>query len=658
MKKLLIFFLFIASLLGAQTRPHWLDIKSNPLIDARLYGVKGDGVTDDTAALQAWLNYIGANGKTGFLPNGRYRVTTTLTLSASANIMGESCDGAIIDFTEPTGEFLIEPASDPTALPGLAAPVSPNSREIKFVSAHALAVGDTIVVNDSTDYSWSGFRAYYRSGELFEVADIVDSTTIQVVGAPTVTVPTSTCRTFKMPRITVCLENFTIRRTGNYLLVALHLKHAVDSIINNMTIHGAAHGGMELSYGYNTNITNSRFVAHAANAGNNYALFIVSSKSTNISGVYCNGARKGLDVGSNGDDAWDCLSFDTHVINSTFDSLEVFGIATHGSNSGLTVSGCTTTGLILAGQNLVITGNIIKGTLFNNAAVHTSELANTNITFANNTVIMPDASGEFISGMACFTIYSFRDMTYRGGTMRIADNNFILQGQADKFTALKGEWESMQGDEPVDVVIEGNSWVPATGSAPLEQGIDLRTFSEANYHEMPQLRSITIRNNNIQNCRQLGVHITLPAKNITVSDNILETFRGIGIAPRGTDIASATASMTINVTRNTHTHVPIIGGAEPSISTYIGNLPGAHINFSDNVFRNQRRQVVLQNLDTIMAHNNYWYGAPEGIVNRGYLFLNNNRIAGSFNLVDSENAYDVNASGTLTVYGPLAPYTP
>lgn len=656
MKKLLIFFLFIASLLGAQTRPHWLDIKSNPFVDARLYGVKGDGVTDDTAALQAWLNYIGANGKTGFLPNGRYRVTTTLTLSASANIMGESRDGAIIDFTEPTGEFLIEPTSDPTALPGLAAPVSPNSREIKFVSAHALAVGDTIVVNDSTDYSWSGFRAYYRSGELFEVADIVDSTTIQVVGAPTVTVPTSTCRTFKMPRITVCLENFTIRRTGNYILVALRLEHAVDSIINNMTIHGAALGGMELSYGYNTNITNSRFVAHAANAGSNYALLIISSKSTNISGVYSSGTRKGLDVSSNGSDTWDCGSFDTHVINSTFDSLEVFGIGCHGNNSGLTVSGCTTTGLMLDGQNLVVTGNIIKGTIYNNAVVHTSELANTNLTFANNTVIMPE--GPAVGTSYCFLIYQFRDLTYRGGTMRIADNNFILQGQAGRIQALYGEWSSMQGDEPVDVVIEGNSWVLATGSAPLWQGIDLRAATEANYHGMPQLRSITIRNNNIPNCDLSGVSILLPAKNITVSDNILETFLGINIAPRGTAIASTTASMTINVTRNTHTHVPIIGGAAPSTSTEISNLRGAHVNFSDNVFKNQRRKVLLSNLDTIMAHNNYWYGAPEGKVSIGYLFLDNNRIAGSFNLVDSENASHVSASGTLAVYGPLEPYTP
>jgi len=492
---------------------------------------------------------------------------------------------------------------------------------------------------------------------MFEVADVVSTTEVQVVGAPTVTIPVATARTFKVPMIQVCLSSFAVQRTGDYVLDAIHMKQVKDSIVDNVEVYGAQHAGLEISYGYNTNITNSRFVAHATNAGLNYALLVISSKSTNITGVYCSGTRKGLDISSNGSDAWDCGSFDTHVVNSTFDSLESFGIDPHGSQSGLTVSGCTTTGMMLDGQNLVVTGNIIKGTLFNKAAVHTDELANANITFANNTIIMPEGP-EASTSEACFKIRGFHDMTYRGGTIRIADNNFILQGQGAQFTALAGEWVSMQEDEPVDVVIEGNNWVLATGSVALHQGIDLRATTEANYHNMPQLRSLTIRNNNIANCEQYGVCVMLPAKNITVSDNILESFKGICIGPRDTIIASTTASMTINVTRNTHTHVPKISGTTPDVSTFIGYLQGAHVNFSDNVFRNQRRRVLLSNLDTIMAHNNYWYRAPEDVVSRGYLFENNNRIAGSFNLVDSENASDVSADGTLAVYGPLSPYTP
>lgn len=37
-----------------------------------LFGAKGDGITDDTAALQAWLDAIIATGRPGFLPDGEY----------------------------------------------------------------------------------------------------------------------------------------------------------------------------------------------------------------------------------------------------------------------------------------------------------------------------------------------------------------------------------------------------------------------------------------------------------------------------------------------------------------------------------------------------------------------------------------------------------
>jgi len=39
------------------------------------FGAVGDGVTDDTAAMQAWKDYVVSNSITGMLPTGRYRAT-------------------------------------------------------------------------------------------------------------------------------------------------------------------------------------------------------------------------------------------------------------------------------------------------------------------------------------------------------------------------------------------------------------------------------------------------------------------------------------------------------------------------------------------------------------------------------------------------------
>jgi len=52
------------------------------------YGAKGDGVTDDTAAIQSALNIIGQSGKPSvlYLPAGQYKISQTLNLKGAANV--------------------------------------------------------------------------------------------------------------------------------------------------------------------------------------------------------------------------------------------------------------------------------------------------------------------------------------------------------------------------------------------------------------------------------------------------------------------------------------------------------------------------------------------------------------------------------------------
>jgi hypothetical protein len=62
------------------------------LVSAATYGAVGNGTTDDTTALQNWLNYLVANHRQGWLPNGTYKITSTLVAQPGYGwgIIGES----------------------------------------------------------------------------------------------------------------------------------------------------------------------------------------------------------------------------------------------------------------------------------------------------------------------------------------------------------------------------------------------------------------------------------------------------------------------------------------------------------------------------------------------------------------------------------------
>lgn len=55
----------------------------NFALNAKTFGAVGDGETNDTVALQAWLDAVVATQRTGFLPDGEYVHNGTLTLTAA-----------------------------------------------------------------------------------------------------------------------------------------------------------------------------------------------------------------------------------------------------------------------------------------------------------------------------------------------------------------------------------------------------------------------------------------------------------------------------------------------------------------------------------------------------------------------------------------------
>lgn len=83
----------------------WIDVK-------RDYGAKGDGVTDDSSALQAALTEVGTPGRRSvmYLPAGKYRVTRTLELRSKRglSIVGESPENTSLEWQGPAAGTLLD----------------------------------------------------------------------------------------------------------------------------------------------------------------------------------------------------------------------------------------------------------------------------------------------------------------------------------------------------------------------------------------------------------------------------------------------------------------------------------------------------------------------------------------------------------------------
>lgn len=105
---------------------------SVPGLNAKSYGATGNGVTDDTAALQAAINAAVAAQQMLYIPGGRYLISVALTITRGVRIMGAYAEpqvtmfggtpntgGAgtwlVLDGTHLVSAFYINPTGTPSA---------------------------------------------------------------------------------------------------------------------------------------------------------------------------------------------------------------------------------------------------------------------------------------------------------------------------------------------------------------------------------------------------------------------------------------------------------------------------------------------------------------------------------------------------------------
>jgi hypothetical protein len=118
-----------------------------------------------------------ANGREIELDAVTYKINKAITSTQDLNIKGQG-NATILDFTGPItgGNYALEAIGSITALPMLGANAVKDSQVITLASAPTLVPGDVFIIYNPTDFSYSGFRSYYRAGEWCEVIEVVGNT--------------------------------------------------------------------------------------------------------------------------------------------------------------------------------------------------------------------------------------------------------------------------------------------------------------------------------------------------------------------------------------------------------------------------------------------------------------------------------------------------
>lgn len=509
----------------------WFELVAEDAVWPEQFGARRDGIQDDTAALQAAADAISAmpGADVLHLRAGTYRMDATVTVPANVSLIGTS--GTVLDGRGALGANLTDSAHLVTApgtlipLTALSADIARNGRTLTFTAPpSAVAEGDVLVIYDAADYSFSGFRSYYRAGEYVRVAQVSGSQ-ITIHGSFADDYVAANVTVYRMSGTTTAVfRDFEVRGLADPTrsIRALLLNNPLDSEIRNVRARGASHSGLMIKNGFNVEIAGC-FCEDDLDpvGGTDYGLVIANSQSVRVSGGYFNAGRHGITLGGageTGDVTCRYISITGAHIVTSGDLVQALN--SHGNTEYLIVDGCILDGgMTMGGDHLVIKGNTIRGRQYNGpTALALTELRGTNVALINNSVESDQTAtgrGNLIDIGGNSNVISAS--TRRGGELIISGNALRYTG-ADRQTALISiNQRGYAGVQPVDVRVSDNTFhVTDTADPPpdsllVELALFLRRFSGDAY------RTVHVTGNTGEG----GLHIQNQGTGDTAAETVL-----------------------------------------------------------------------------------------------------------------------------------------
>ncbi|HGT5939625.1 TPA: hypothetical protein ACM39W_004251 [Escherichia coli] len=298
----------------------------------------------DWAAMQSALN---SGYHTLDTSNGNYVVNSNLTGNKSLHWIGGS--GKKVQMID--GSFILL-SGGLTALPKITGGINRVSRTFTFASLPDLSAGDSFVVYNPTDYSWSQHRAYYREGEFFKVFSTT-GTTVSIYGLPSDNYVASALDVYKLNGIRVVLDNLHVEGEDTLDSAPIIIRFGLDVAVNNFTGKKSNNYQIEFDRCFGVNVNTGSVINNSPSSAEEYGIAISNCTDVVVNGGSHYANRHCIAIGGRGE-VCSIPNRNVKIIGATLrNNNDGVGAADiHGNSDNIEYSNCELSSAHMAGRNV------------------------------------------------------------------------------------------------------------------------------------------------------------------------------------------------------------------------------------------------------------------------------------------------------------------
>lgn len=382
-------------------------------INVKDFGAVGDGVTNDTTALQNAFNAaMAANAELHFVSGETYKITTKLTGGSNLNIRG---NGATLDMSAVTGTRTgIEAAGSAGSGQAITSGASTNSYTVNVANTSAFSVGDYVQISSGDFYDYGGGSYNVARGEIVQIRSIVANTSITFTTPLTDTYTTSPVvrpvtwvnnvqicdlKIVGADQVVDMQRGIAIRYVKDFLIYGCELINqntyqievasCIRGRVSNNKLTGVFYNGVDGTIFYGISITDcTQWVDVDGNIGNRNRHLVVTTARTNGQGFY--GQPRWVNVRGN-------------IMNDAMSggAGRSFAFENHGfgqfiSWTGNQANGCYSFIRLEQGSDNIVDGNICNGYAYQAIIIGGVGVKIRNLVISNN--VINNYTAEITSG--------------------------------------------------------------------------------------------------------------------------------------------------------------------------------------------------------------------------------------------------------------------